>query len=94
MCLNLKEYRIKLTAGFSNSFIFGRILENQKLSNIKRSDKMVRCTICGKKKGWMEGGWRECRNCRAWYCSRCRDNLKEHGLVFKKKVCVRCGREM
>lgn len=55
---------------------------------------MVRCTICGKNKGWLSGGWKECEGCGAWYCPNCKDKLKERGLVFKHKVCIRCGSEM
>lgn len=55
---------------------------------------MTRCTICGEKKGFLSGGWRECSNCGVYYCPKCYSRLKATGLVFKKKICVRCGEEL
>lgn len=55
---------------------------------------MAKCTLCGQKKGWMAGGWEECPSCASWYCKGCKDRLKTKGMVFKKKVCVRCGSEL
>ena len=57
---------------------------------------MVKCTLCGRDGGTFHFEWKECPECKTWYCPECYSTkLRGEGpLIFSTgRTCVRCGRK-